>query len=204
MHLSSRDLLKRDYKAYDYVVSPSLLASSASPSRSKTLPITMRADLATIPLDLRTWVPSASDFFASVRSYMDEHGLAILGILTSFTSKKGKHKRQILLAISPSPSSEPLSSTADGAAEIDWARLSDAVFNGLEHPSHGLELETKHKLDKVCGQKAFDKALGREAGEEAHGRRLVFVRVWKQGNVKATRKQSAPALRKVVEGDTET
>ncbi|EIW78822.1 DHH phosphoesterase [Coniophora puteana RWD-64-598 SS2] len=200
-HLSSRDLLKRDYKAYDYVVSPSLLASSASHSRSQTLPITIRAGLATVPLDLRTWVPSAPDFFTSVRSYMDEHGLSILGILTSFTSKKGKHKRQILLAISPPPSSTPLSSTANGAVDIDWARLSDAVFKGLEHSSHGLELETKHKLDNICGQKALDKALGREAGKEAHGGRPVFVKVWKQGNVKATRKQSAPALRRVVEGE---
>jgi len=37
----------------------------------------------------------------------------------------------------------------DDVADIDLAHLPNAIFKHPEHPSYGLELERKHRLDTI-------------------------------------------------------
>ncbi len=76
-HLSTRDLLRRDYKQYEY--------------STGTL-----CGLATVPIKLETWYErSVDEFWEGVDAWMEERKLHVLGILTTYkSSKKGKGRRQ--------------------------------------------------------------------------------------------------------------
>lgn len=76
-HLSTRDLLRRDYKQYDY--------------STGTL-----CGLATVPIKLETWYGrDVDEFWEGVDAWMEERKLNVLGILTTYkSSKKGKGRRQ--------------------------------------------------------------------------------------------------------------
>ncbi|BGP16545.1 hypothetical protein JCM10213_000543 [Rhodosporidiobolus nylandii] len=158
-HLSGRDLLRRDYK--EYVESG------------------VRYGLSTVPLSLATWLDksSATDgaekwnlVLSDTRAWMDERGLDLAGVLTSYThikksGKEGKHRRELLLL------------SRKGAAL-------DSVFEGIERDGV-LQVEEWKDLDDYPRQEG-------RSGEERW-------KVWQQGNAKATRKQVAPVLRKLVE-----
>jgi exopolyphosphatase len=76
-HLSTRDLLRRDYKEYDYSTGT-------------------RCGLATVPIKLETWHErDADEFWEGVDAWMEERKLHVLGMLTTYKSaKKGKGRRQ--------------------------------------------------------------------------------------------------------------
>ena len=76
-HLSTRDLLRRDYKQYDYSTGT-------------------RCGLATVPIKLEPWHErNVDEFWEGVDAWMEERKLHILGILTTYKSaKKGKGRRQ--------------------------------------------------------------------------------------------------------------
>jgi exopolyphosphatase len=76
-HLSTRDLLRRDYKEYDYSTGT-------------------RCGLATVPVKLEPWHERDIDeFWEGADAWMAERKLHVLGILTTYKSaKKGKGRRQ--------------------------------------------------------------------------------------------------------------
>ena len=76
-HLSTRDLLRRDYKEYNYSTGT-------------------RCGLATVPIKLEPWHERDTDeFWGGLDACMEERKLHVLGILTTYRSaKKGKGRRQ--------------------------------------------------------------------------------------------------------------
>lgn len=80
-HLTTLDLLRRDYKQY-------AIQSSWTPGRRD-----VHVGLATVPLPLESWMPKDTvGFWREVDTFMDENGLHVLGILTSFSAGKKKKK----------------------------------------------------------------------------------------------------------------
>ncbi|TFY53466.1 hypothetical protein EVG20_g10102 [Dentipellis fragilis] len=114
--------------------------------------------------------------WAGAEAWMDERGLDVLGVLTSFRdertlgkSGKGKQKRQQLWVVR--------------AAD---AELALRLWKGLEDSK---ELKLKKKdLKQYVGM------AGAEAGASKR------ARAYKQGNADATRKATAPIARAIVEG----
>lgn len=172
--MSTHDLLLRDYKEYKL------------PTASTSYPY-LQAGLSTVPLGLKKWLEKEPDgwhsYIEGMDRYMEERELDIEGVLTTFKSdKKGKNKREILLVVR--------SGGAIKSSE-EAMRVRDELIRGFEQSAE-LELETwgdkggvKHRLKKKAkvGLEVLD------SGD--HGRWGV---AWKQGNVKATRKQVAPIL----------
>lgn len=103
---------------------------------------------------------------------MQEGTLDIEGILTTYRSeKKGKHKRQLVLIVRP----------GGVIRDPQEARsVFERLVGGLE-ASEVLQLEEWKKEEKVKRQ-----------GDER------LVKVWVQGNAKATRKQIAPLLKNLM------
>lgn len=164
--LSTRDLLRRDYKEY-----------SLTPSWSSSNQINI--GLATVPLNLKTWLPKDPEFWESTEGWINERGLAALGILTSYRVKQigrgglGKHRRQILFVVKDQ----------DGAGELE-----ERLWKGLEG-SEELKVERRDWSVKKYGAKLV------EVGQKKR------ARLYTQGNVKATRKAVAPLVKKIVEGE---
>ncbi|KAL1748273.1 hypothetical protein HDZ31DRAFT_30035 [Schizophyllum fasciatum] len=157
--LSAWDLLRRDYKEYTYT--PPWLADRKA----------LRIGLATVPLSLKAWARGGVLESEGVR-YMDVRGLAVLGVLTTFRSKKGKHKRQMAWIIrSPSHASP--------AVDVD--SVATRLWEGVETS----DLEAKPL-------KKFEPHRREETGK-------LHIRVYKQGNAKATRKAVAPLIKRIME-----
>lgn len=143
--LSSRDLLRRDYKEY---------RTSAG----------TKWGLSTVPLELLDFANKGKGLASEIERWMAERDLRIAGVLTSYSSKRtSKHKRELLLCV-------------DNAQELSW------LFEALERDSGSLELSGWDK----------DKALVQSGGDK--------MRVWRQKNSKATRKQVAPLLEQTLDG----
>jgi len=159
-HLSNRDLLRRDYKQYQY--------TSSNPSSSKLS--TVSVGLSTVPVDLKEWVPKDP---SSISKWMEERDLMIHGSLTSFRgfSKKGKmkHKRQQLWLIRED--------VPEDLVGLFWKSL---------EASGDLELEKMKHFEEKLGLNS----LG--LGESRVG-------AYKQGNVQATRKVTAPLVKQTIE-----
>ncbi|CCM02051.1 uncharacterized protein FIBRA_04127 [Fibroporia radiculosa] len=166
-HLGTRDLLRRDYKEY-------ALAPSWAPT-----PV-LRVGLASVPLALGVWLPREGGAFAdAAQAWMDERGLAALGVLTSFREAgkanghgHGKHRREQLWTIRVRD---------DGERE-----LATRLVRGLEGSA---ELALKERRWAKVG-----------AEEDAGFGPGIEVRVWKQKNAHATRKATAPLVKAIVEG----
>lgn len=145
------------------------------PTQSPNFP-TLKVGLSTVPLGLKTWIAKEPEGWETLMSgteqYMRERTLDIEGILTTYRSeKKGKHKRQLALIIRP----------GGVIRDPQEARsVFDRLAAGLE-ASEMLQLEEWKKEEKVKRQD--DERL---------------VKVWVQGNAKATRKQVAPLLKNLV------
>lgn len=140
-HLSTKDLLRRDYKEYVYA--------------------DLRVGLATVPIGLKFLVKrNTEEFWNDVDAYMADQKLDILGVLTTYRSaKKRKHRRQLLFVVKP------------GNPDLE-----DKVFTGIGRDS---ELQCEER--RIAGM----------------GKRRA--RCWRQGNVKATRKQVAPLVKRILE-----
>jgi exopolyphosphatase len=122
-HLSNRDLLRRDYKQYQY--------HSAHPSIKTSITV----GLSTVPVDLKDWVPGDPQ---ALLHYMKEWDLMIHGSLTTFrkVNEKGKlkHKRQQLWILREDVS--------EALERQFWDSLQD---------SKELELETMRGFEKKLG-----------------------------------------------------
>ncbi|CAE6492869.1 hypothetical protein RSOLAG22IIIB_13852 [Rhizoctonia solani] len=84
-HLSGYDLLRRDYKEFEWNNSKGEL---------------IRVGLSTVPMGLKRWIErdKKKKFWADQQMWIKERNLAVSGVLTTFrTRTKNKHKREILL-----------------------------------------------------------------------------------------------------------
>ncbi|ODN73356.1 hypothetical protein L202_07896 [Cryptococcus amylolentus CBS 6039] len=144
------------------------------PTRAAAYP-TLKVGLSTVPLGLKPWIAKAPEGWESlmegVRVWMQERTLDLEGILTTYSSeKKGKHKRQLALI-------------ARAGGVLHTNEQAEQVFASLVK---GLEASEELVLQEWKPEKAVKREV--VGGEE------VWVKVWVQGNAKATRKQVAPLL----------
>ncbi|KAI0717891.1 DHH phosphoesterase [Cerioporus squamosus] len=160
-HLGTLDLLKRDYK--EYTMTP-----AQSPSRQ------IRLGLSSVPVGFASWLPRHADFWSETEKFMDDRGLTVLGILTSFRdteklgkSGKGKHRREQMYVV---------------RGDED---LATQLFDALEEAE-----ELRLKREKFPEFGVHNGFKGTE----------FSARVWNQKNVDATRKATAPLVKSIIEG----
>lgn len=145
------------------------------PTQSRHFP-TLKVGLSTVPLGLKPWIAKESEgwetLMADTEQYMQQGTLDIEGILTTYRGeKKGKHKRQLAIIVRP-------------GGVIRDPQEARSVFDRLVA---GLEASEELQLGEW-----------NKAGKVKRGDDQRFVKVWVQGNAKATRKQVAPLLVSVV------
>ncbi|KAG8835839.1 Exopolyphosphatase [Serendipita sp. 399] len=81
-HLSTKDLLRRDYKEYSITG--------------------LQIGLSTVPLGLKFLVKrDLLGFWSDIDSWISDQHLDVLGVLTTYRSKKNKHRRQLLFLVRP-------------------------------------------------------------------------------------------------------
>ncbi|KAI6041495.1 DHH phosphoesterase [Pisolithus marmoratus] len=195
-HLSTRDLLRRDSKKYTLKLSPFLNQENGG---------IIQVELATVPLPLLAFFNSGSTaVLTATTSWMDERGLIILGVLTTYRSKKDKGRREQLWIV-----------RASGAPQQQ--RLAQALFDGLEAEA-SLALKrrgfTRYGLggggdttgndeDGDDDTSSHDGSTGEQAANAVSDSPFgptFIARVYKQNNTHATRKQVAPLLKRILEG----
>jgi exopolyphosphatase len=142
-------------------------------------PKSIKAGIGSVPLGFKDWI-GREEFWTDAAEWMKQRELAILGIQTSFReeSKKGKmkHKReQILIA------------SAHASEGVDADELAEIIWSGMEK----VELLELEEID-------YKEVYGIKTEQEVP-EGLKF-KVFKQHNADATRKQTAPALKEVIEG----
>ncbi|KAF7319433.1 DHH phosphoesterase [Mycena chlorophos] len=87
-HLGAWDLLRRDYKQYTYTLHWGAGTSAPAP--------TITAGLSTVPVKLKKWGAGKGPMERDALRWMEQQGLVVLGVLTSFRApKSGKHKREM-------------------------------------------------------------------------------------------------------------
>ncbi|KAH8102210.1 DHH phosphoesterase [Cristinia sonorae] len=128
--------------------------------------------LASVPLGLKELIARDAKFWSSAQQWMVDQNLSVLGILTSFHAAKELNKKG-----KPKHKRQQLFFVREGVPG-----LAEKLFTGLEGSA---ELKLK------------DKSAILPKGEEALVG--VGVRAWKQGNVDATRKVTAPLVKKIIE-----
>ncbi|KAI0356938.1 DHH phosphoesterase [Trametes cingulata] len=129
--------------------------------------------LSSVPIGFKSWLPRHPDFWSQTEHFMAERGLTVLGILTSFrdTEKLGKSGRG-------KHRREQMYVVRD---DEDLAKT---LFDALDECE---ELELKRKTFPDYGvHKGFGPAFR--------------TRIWKQENVDATRKTTAPIVKGIIEG----
>ncbi|KAG0697832.1 hypothetical protein DFH29DRAFT_944470 [Suillus ampliporus] len=177
-HLSTRDLLRRDYKEYAFRAP---VFDDATKS-SKVI----KAGLATVPLCLSAFFASSQNPIEENQDWLTERDLSVLGVLTTFRDKKDKGRREQLWIIK--------------AADED---IAEKLWPGLESSE---ELRLK-RLDfsKFVGngdttEESEDEGTEEATTDEAQFGESYIARAYKQGITSATRKQIAPILRRIMEG----
>jgi len=176
-HLSTKDLLRRDYKEYSF-----RLPASDDVTQSSRM---IKAGLATVPLCLSKFFVSSKTPVKEIQDWITERDLGVLGVLTTFRNKKGKHRREQLWIVK--------------AADADIAeKLRQGLESNKELGMEKLDLATLTSVDNTD-------TSGSEDAEEMITDKTVFgesyiARAYKQGNASATRKQTAPILRRILEG----
>lgn len=176
-HLSTRDLLRRDYKEYSF----SMPASEDATQSSNVV----RVGLATVPLRLSAFFASSSYPIKEIQDWLAERDLSILGILTTFRNKKGKGRREQFWIVKAD----------EGIAEKVWQGLESSEELGLNR----LDL-TKVAGSENAAQESEDEDAEEVTTDEVRFGESYVARAYKQGNASATRKQTAPILRRLMEG----
>ncbi|KAF7790598.1 hypothetical protein EIP86_001554 [Pleurotus ostreatoroseus] len=150
---------------------------SLVPSWASDKPILV--GLSTVPMGLKSWVPRDAAFWTSTEEWMKDRGLAVLGILTSFRDEekmnkhgKGKHRREQLFVV----------------REGELEGLAEKIFQGLK---------SNEELDLKKINLTEDYGVQGDVGFAPEYK----WKVWKQGNVEATRKITAPVVKAIVEGE---
>lgn len=138
--------------------------------------------LSSVPIGLKSWISRDKDFYTAVEGWAKERQVAALVILTSFKSEKESKKKP------KNKGGEKPKGTRKRQllAVVDNKDLASTLFLGLQNS----QLQLKERSFKKFGAK---KATGDFGG-------VLETKVYKQGNVSATRKVVAPIIRVVVEG----
>ncbi|KXN80768.1 hypothetical protein AN958_07825 [Leucoagaricus sp. SymC.cos] len=186
-HLGARDLLRRDYKEYDY--------------RVEWLPgaPTLRVGLSTIPVPLKNWARQGT-VEKEILLWMKTRGLHVHGAITSFKEKpskkdkevpakgrekekKGKARReQVWMVVEPSIFEDDQGQYSAEGKNIDLDKLTEKLFHLLEKDENlKLEKHTQLELNKN--------------GVLPKG---VKVKVYHQTDPTPTRKYTAPLLKKIL------
>ena len=133
----------------------------------------IQVGLASVPIGFATWLQAHDDFYKETERYMKERGLAVLGILTSFSdqgspggSGRGKHRREQMYVVHRDK------------------QLADTLFDALAESE---ELRLKRvKFPEYGVHNGF--------GDDFR------ARIWQQKNIEATRKVTAPLVKNIIEG----
>lgn len=197
-HLSTRDLLRRDYKQYTLELSPSLKQESGG---------VIQVGLATVPLPLSAFFKSGSAVVINATtSWTEERGLTILGVLTTYRSKKDKGRREQLWIVKKSkdaPQQQTLTRAlfdgVDGEASLELKprRFSRYGF-GKKGDATGNEEDGDDDTSSHEGS-ATDKQPATAVNDSPFGDAFI-ARVYQQKNTHATRKQVAPLLKRILGG----
>lgn len=173
--LGTRDLLRRDYK--EYTLTPSWAKNSQ-----------IQVGLVSAPIGFKSWLPRDKDFYTAVEGWIKERQVAALVILTSFSNEKESKKK------GKKKSEKKGEKESKGGHKrqllivvADNKDLASNLFPGLEQNSQ-LQLE----------ERSFEKFGGKNATKGFGG--VLQAKVYKQGDVTATRKVVAPIIKEVVEG----
>lgn len=157
--LSGKELLQRDYKEYE-------LETGVSG-------VELRVGLSTVPTSLKKWLTKTdgwTGFMDDIDAWMDERKLDVEGVLTTYRSDKGKHRREFLLVYRGNDKS-----------------TFDDLVRGLETEGTLLNLEPWSKGDFIKSIQILE-----------NGKSNRWGKVWQQGNADATRKQLQPLVKLVV------
>lgn len=179
-HLGAYDLLRRDYKEYTF----NLGWAQGNPS--------IKVGLSTVPVRLKAWGADGKLEKDNVK-WMTERKLSVLGVLTSFRdttkmgkSGKGKHKREMAWVVLKDPEIAALSASAvqgEKGTVLTTQTLATRLWAGLEADTE-LSVKKHNKFEPAKGALPADSK----------------IKVYKQGNEKATRKAIAPIVKGVLEG----
>ncbi|KAG1798615.1 DHH phosphoesterase [Suillus plorans] len=174
--LSTRDLLRRDYKEYSF-------SRPASEDATQSFNMT-RVGLATVPRRLSAFFTSSSYPIKEIQDWFDERDLSVLGILTTFRSEKGKGREQLWIIKADEGIAEKLLQGLESSEELKLKRLDFPKFVGNADTADESEDDDAEEV----------------TADEARFGDSFVARAYNQGNAKATRKQTAPILRGLLEG----
>lgn len=186
-HLGTRDLLRRDYKEYDY--------------RVEWLPgsPTLRVGLSTIPVPLKNWAREGT-VEKEILAWMKTRGLHIHGAITSFKEKpnkkdkeasvrgkekekKGKARReQVWMVVNPTVFDKDNEAYSKEVKEIDVDKLEERLWSRLQADKN-LMLKKHTQL---------------ELGKNGALPKGVRVRAYHQTDPTPTRKYTAPLLKNIL------
>jgi exopolyphosphatase len=182
-HLSGWDLLRRDYKESEYIL-------SWAPNQPS-----IKGGLSTVPVGLEKWGMDGK-LEEAAAAWMKDRGLTVFGALTSFRdgstpgkSGRGKHRREMAWFIREDIE-EMTNGQSGGNGEVhkrlNYDDLAARLWKGLEDNA---EIKVK-KHKKISLEKG---------GKLPQGMR---VRVYDQRNADVTRKGIAPLLKNILESPT--
>lgn len=137
---------------------------------------TVLVGLSSVPVGLYPWISTDKSFWSSTEQWMADRNLSVLGILTSFRDEKvnkhgkAKHRREQLFVI-----------------REDVESLASRLFKGLKS-SEELDLKKRSLAEDY------------NTGAPPSFAKAYKTKVWEQGNNDATRKVTAPLVKRVIEG----
>lgn len=141
----------------------------------------IRIGLSSVPVGFKAWIPRDKHFHDAVEGWIKERHIDALAVLTSFSDEKEPKKKKDEKKSKGKHKRQLLVVVADNKD------LASKLFPGLEQSS---QLQLKESSFEKFGAK---KANGGFGG-------VLQAKVYKQGNVDATRKIVAPVIRGIVEG----
>lgn len=137
---------------------------------------TLKAGLSSVPLSLEAMLDKDDDLVQTMVSWMKLREIAVLGVLTSFRKPKGgkKHREMVWVV------HDTLEGTIHGTPDLDIDELSAGLWRGLEESA---EVRLREHEKTKLGDMPSD----------------VRVRWYEVGNTKASRKVTAPLLKRILE-----
>jgi exopolyphosphatase len=190
-HLSTRDLLRRDYK--EYLLNLTTLICG-------DIPRSIKAGLATVPLPLSTFFsPSPTSAVVATQEWIKERGLSILGVLTTYKSKHGKPNRELMWVVDENACGPRLPQVLfEGFEASEVLKAKRTKFERYGFYSHSGRDENEVERGSVDDEGSIGEQVG--APEASPFNAGLVARVYRQENATATRKQVSPLLKQVLEG----
>ncbi|KAG0709423.1 hypothetical protein DFH29DRAFT_870370 [Suillus ampliporus] len=150
-HLSTRDLLRRDYKEYSFTAPASDDATQSSN--------VIQAGLATVPLRLSAFFTSSNNPTKEIEDWLAERDLSILGVLTTFRNKNDKGRREQLWVIKAGDEAvaEKLWPGLESSEELGLERLAFSTFVGNADAVEGSEDD--EEFGESCIARAYKQGV---------------------------------------------